>query len=117
MTRLALILGIGLLALVLVAPASAVTATRLVATVGPAQNITLTKGGRKVTTLKPGAYAITVRDRSRLHNFALTGPRLRRSTTVSFVGTRTWNVTLRRGKHTFVCTPHASFMRGTFNVR
>jgi plastocyanin len=101
----------------LVVPAPAAAATRLVATVGPSATITLTKAGRKVTTVPPGAYTITVRDRSRFHNFALTGPRLRRLTTVSFTGTRTWSVTLRRGKHTYVCTPHASFMRGTFNVR
>ena len=105
------------IALLLPAGASAAPATKLVATVGPGSTISLTKGGGKVTTLRPGAYAITVRDRSRAHNFALSGPRLRRSTTVAFVGSRTWRVTLRRGKHTFVCTPHASFMRGTFNVR
>lgn len=115
MTRFALAASVAALAVVAVAPASA--ATRLVATVGPGATITLTKAGKKVTTLRPDAYTITVRDRSRFHNFALTGPGVRRLTTVSFVGTRTWNVTLRRGKHTFVCTPHASFMRGTFNVR
>jgi len=114
-TRFALSVSVAVLALVVVAPAPA--ATRLVATVGPSATITLTKAGRKVTTLRPGAYTITGRDRSRFHNFALTGPRLRRLTTVSFTGTRTWNVRLRRGKHTYVCTPHASFMRGTFNVR
>jgi len=114
-TRFALSVSVAVLALVVVAPAPA--ATRLVATVGPSATITLTKAGRKVTTLRPGAYTITVRDRSRFHNFALTGPRLRRLTTVSFTGTRTWNVRLRRGKHTYVCTPHASFMRGTFVVR
>jgi len=115
MTRLALAASAAALALVAVAPASA--ATRLVATVGPSSTITLTKAGKKVATLRPGAYTITVRDRSRFHNFALTGPRVRKLTSVSFVGTRTWKVQLRRGKHTFVCTPHASFMRGTFNVR
>jgi plastocyanin len=115
-TRLALSAAV-LAALWLPAGVAAAPATRLVALVGPGQNITLTKAGRKVTTLRPGAYAITVRDRSRFHNFALSGPRLRRATTVSFVGTKTWNVTLRRGKHTYVCTPHASFMRGTFMVR
>jgi plastocyanin len=99
------------------AAAPAATATKLVATVGPGSNITLTRAGRKVTTLRPGAYRITVRDRSRSHNFALSGPRLRRATTVPFTGTKTWTVTLRRGKHTYVCTPHASFMRGTFTVR
>jgi plastocyanin len=109
------IIAAAVAALVVASPASA--ATRLVATVGPGATITLTKGGKKVTTLRPGAYTITVRDRSRSHNFVLTGPGLRRLTTVAFVGTRTWNVSLRRGKHTYVCTPHASFMRGTFTVR
>ena len=117
MTRLALVLGTGLLTLVTAGSASAATATRLVATVGPGQTITLTRGGRKVTTLRPGAYRITVRDRSRFHNFALSGPRLRKATSVTFVGTQTWSVRLRRGTHTFVCTPHASFMRGRFVVR
>jgi plastocyanin len=114
-TRLVVAVAVAVAALVVAAPASA--ATRLVATVGPGATITLTKAGTKVTTLRPGAYTITVRDRSRFHNFALTGPGLRRLTPISFVGTRTWNVSLRRGKHTYVCTPHASFMRGTFTVR
>ena len=116
MTRLALLTTVAVF-LLLPAPASAVTATRLVATVGPGQTITLTRAGRKVTTLRPAAYRITVRDRSRFHNFALSGPRLRRATSVTFVGNQTWNVRLRRGTHTFVCTPHASFMRGRFVVR
>jgi plastocyanin len=116
MTRFAVAVSALAFALVVAAPASAAT-IRLVATVGPGATITLTKAGKKVRTLRPGAYTIIVRDRSRSHNFALTGPRLRRLTTVSFTGTRTWNVRLRRGKHTYVCTPHASFMRGTFVVR
>lgn len=102
-------------ALVLAAPATA--ATKLVATVGPGFTITLTKGGKRVTTLAAGAYTITVRDRSDFHNFALKGPGVTRSTSVGFVGTRTWNVRLRKGKHTFVCTPHASTMKGSFSVR
>ena len=85
------------------------TPTKLVATVGPNFNITLTKAGKKVTTLKPGRYSITVRDRSSFHNFRLRGPGgLNRATTVAEVRTRTWTVTLRAGRHTFVCDPHAS---------
>ena len=115
MTRAVLLLAGSTLVLLSAAPASA--ATRLVATVGPSATITLTKGGKKVTTLRPGAYTITVRDRSRSHNFALSGPGVRRATTVSFSGTQTWNVRLRRGAYVYVCTPHASFMRGRFTVR
>jgi plastocyanin len=103
------------LALVLAAPATA--ATKLVGTVGPGFTITLTKAGKKVTKVAPGAYTITVRDRSAIHNFFLRGPgRLTRNSGVAFVGTRTWNVTLRRGKYTFICTPHATMMKGSFTV-
>jgi hypothetical protein len=91
------------LALVLAGPATA--ATKLVATVGPGFTISLTKAGKKVTKVKPGAYTVTVRDRSTIHNFFLKGPGVTRNSGVAFSGTRTWNVTLRRGKYTFVCTP------------
>ena len=67
--------------------------------------------------LKPGAYAIVVRDRSRAHNFRLTGPGVRRATRVPFVGTVTWRVTLRAGTYRFRCDPHARAMRGSFTVR
>jgi plastocyanin len=103
-----------LLALALAAPATA--ATKLVATVGPGFTITLTKGGRKVTKLAPGAYTITVRDRAAVHNFLLKGPGVTRNSGIGFVGTRTWNVTLRRGKYSYVCTPHATMMKGSFTV-
>jgi plastocyanin len=101
-----------------VLPAQAAPApTKLVATVGPGFTITITKAGRKVTTLKPGRYAITVRDRSGVHNFRLRGPRLNRATTVGAVQTRTWTVTLRRGTYRYVCDPHAGQMKGSFRVR
>jgi plastocyanin len=102
------------LALVLAGPATA--ATKLVATVGPGFTISLTKAGKKVTKVKPGAYTVTVRDRSTIHNFFLKGPGVTRNSGVAFTGTRTWNVTLRRGKYTFVCTPHATMMKGSFTV-
>jgi plastocyanin len=103
-----------LLALALAGPAPA--ATKLVATVGPGFTITLTKGGKKVTKLAPGAYTITVRDRAAVHNFFLKGPGVTRNSGVGFVGTRTWNVTLKRGKYSYVCTPHAMSMKGSFTV-
>lgn len=91
-------------------------ANRLVATVGPGRTITLTRGGRRVTSLRPGVYRITVRDRSRFHNFHLQGPGVNRRTTVPFVGTQTWRVTLRKGTYRFRCVPHALGMRGSFRV-
>lgn len=103
------------LALALAGPATA--ATKFVATVGPGFTISLTKGGKKVRTLTAGAYTITVRDKSSSHNFALKGPGVTKSTSVAFVGTKTWNVTLKRGTYRFVCTPHATLMKGSFTVR
>lgn len=91
---------------------------RLVATVGPGFTISLrTPVGARVTTLARGAYTITVRDRSRQHNFHLIGPRVNRRTTVAARGTFTWRVTLRAGRYRFVCDPHAAVMRGSFRVR
>jgi plastocyanin len=91
---------------------------RLVATVGPGFTISLrTAVGARVTTLTRGTYTITVRDRSRMHNFHLLGPRLNRRTTVGAMGTFTWRVTLRAGRYRFVCDPHAAAMRGSFRVR
>lgn len=113
--RLAVVAIAAAASLVVAGPAAA--ATKLVATVGPAFNISLTKGGKKVTTLKAGAYTITVRDRSNLHNFHLKGPGQNKLTTVRFVGTKTWNVTLRKGKYTFVCDPHIPVMKGAFTVK
>ncbi len=114
--RIAVLASATALALVAAAPAPGAT-TALVATVGPGFNITLTKGGKRVTTLTAGRYRITVRDRSDFHNFRLRGPGLNRATTVGEVATKTWTLTLRRGKHSFVCDPHASSMRGSFRVR
>jgi plastocyanin len=112
--RLTVAASSAVLALVAAAPA---TATKLVATVGPGFTITLKKAGKKVTTLPAGGYTITLQDRSGFHNFSLSGQGVKKSTAVSFVGTKTWNVTLRKGKYAYVCVPHASTMRGSFTVR
>ena len=101
-------------------PAGGATPARLVATVGPGTMITLKKSsGAVVRSLRPGTYTITVRDRSRAHNFHLLGPTntLSRSTTVGFVGTKTWRMRLVKGRYSYVCDPHASSMKGSFTVR
>ncbi len=111
------LLLVALVALAVAAPAWG-AATPLAGTVGPGFTITLkTASGTKVTKLKPGSYVITVRDKSNIHNFALKGSGVARDSGVPFVGTKTWNVRLKRGKYTFVCTPHASAMKGSFTVR
>jgi len=80
-------------------------------------NISLTYGGKKVSSLKAGKYAIVVTDSAGDHDFHLTGPGLNRSTTTGGTGTWTWMVTLRKGTYTYVCDPHATFMKGSFTVR
>jgi plastocyanin len=120
MIRLALPLVVALAAAVgagAAAPAQAATTLR--ATVGPGSTITLkTSAGRTVRSLKAGSYVIVVRDRSKRHNFHLTGPTnaLNRATTVRFVGTQSWRLTLTKGPYRFVCDAHARTMKGTFRV-
>jgi plastocyanin len=89
---------------------------KLNGTVGPGFTITLTQGGKKVTTLKAGAYTFVIADKSSIHDFHLTGPGVNKKTGVGFTGTQTWQVTLKKGAYTFVCDPHASFMHGSFKV-
>ena len=115
MSRIYLVLVAALAALALaVAPASAAL-PKLVGTVGPGFTITLTKGGAKVKTVKAGKYTLVIRDKSNIHNFHLKGA-VNKSTGVSFVGTKTLTITLKAGKYTYVCDPHASSMKGSFTV-
>ena len=91
-------------------------ATTLSGVVGPGFTITLTKAGKKVTKLKAGAYVIKVSDKSDIHNFHLKGPGLNKMTSVSETGSKTWKVTLKKGKYTYVCDPHATSMKGSISV-
>ncbi len=113
--RLALVAAVAAVALAAAGTATPATTT-LVATVGPGFTITLTKGGKKVTTLKAGTYRIVVRDKSNMHNFRLKGPGVNKATGVGAVTTVTWTVKVRAGRYTFVCDPHASSMKGSFRV-
>jgi hypothetical protein len=116
MTYRRLIVPAALIALIVAAPAWG-KATPLAGTVGPGFTIFLKKAGTRVTTLRRGSYAITVTDRSDFHNFRLRGPGVNRAITgVSFVGRRTVTVTLRPGRYTFLCDPHADSMRKSFRV-
>jgi plastocyanin len=80
-------------------------------------SISLTVGGKKVTSLKPGVYTIVVKDEAADHDFHLSGPGVNRTTTVGGKGTQTWKITLRRGSYTYKCDPHAAFMKGSFSVK
>jgi len=113
-TRLALVTLLAA-ALVVVASASAATPT-LRGVDGPGFNISLTKAGKKVTSLKAGKYKIVIRDLSDIHNFHLTGPGVNKKTSVGAKGTSTWTVTLKKGTYKFICDPHAAIMKGSFKV-
>jgi plastocyanin len=102
--------------LVLSAPAGA--APKVVnGSVGPGFTISLTSGGKKVTSLKAGTYRLDVSDRSPIHDFHLSGPGVNKVITgVSFQGRRSVTVKLKRGTYRYVCDPHASVMKGSFRV-
>ena len=96
---------------------SALAATpTLNGTDGPGFTITLKQGSAKVTKLKAGTYKFVIADKSSIHNFHLKGPGVDKKTSVGGTGTTTWTVTLKKGKYTYVCDPHASFMNGSFSV-
>lgn len=90
---------------------------RLFAKVGPGFNISVEDAaGVRVTQLAPGTYDVIVDDASDEHNFHLAGPGVNQRTTVEFVGSVTWTVTLTNGTYTFICDPHSTTMRGSFRV-
>jgi plastocyanin len=90
---------------------------KLVGVTGPGYTIEVTKGGKDVKTLKHGTYKIVVRDKSSAHNFHLFGPGVNKKTSVSSTGTKTWTVTLKKGKYTYQCDIHVAVgMKGTFRV-
>jgi plastocyanin len=84
---------------------------------GPGFSIEVTKGKTDVKKLKHGSYKIKVEDKSAIHNFHLKGPGVNKKTGVSFVGDKTWTVTLKKGTYTYQCDVHvAQGMKGTFKV-
>jgi plastocyanin len=109
----------GIVLLLLVATVAAVVALPVIAatpklngTVGPGFTIALAK---KPT--KAGKYTLVVSDKSSIHNFHLTGPGVNVKTSVAAIGSKTFRITLKKGKYSFVCDPHASTMHGTFRIR
>jgi hypothetical protein len=91
--------------------------TALRGTTGPGFEISMsTADGDPLTTLQAGSYELEVEDLSTIHNFRLSGAGVDVSTDVSEEGTQTFTVELQPGTYTFVCDPHASSMRGSFEV-
>jgi plastocyanin len=115
LNRIRIVLLAALAALAVAVAAQAATPT-LNGTVGPGFTITLTQGGKKVTSLKAGSYTFKIADKSNIHNFHLTGPGVNKKTAVAFVGNQTWTITLKKGTYKYVCDPHAPIMKGSFKV-
>ena len=113
------LVAIAALAAFVVPTASALAAPpKLIGTVGPGFSISLTQGGKKVKTLKAGTYTFVISDKSPMHSYGLDGPNgwTKDFTSVPFVGTKTFTVTLKKGSYKYYCTPHESFMFGNFKV-
>jgi plastocyanin len=94
-------------------------------TFGPGTfQITLTKDGQQVTSLRPGIYWLTVHDNSTRHNFHLLGPNIDEvlttvpgNTASNGGGDVTVKVLLLPGTYRLQCDPHASIgMVAAFDV-
>ena len=99
-------------------PPPPATVPRLLATVGPKSTISLrSASGAVLRTVKPGTYAIVVRDRTKAHNFHLVGPGVNRKSGIAFVGTTTWKVKLAAGTVRFFSDRAPKTLRGSIAVR
>ena len=109
-------IGIALLTTVAVlavvgSTSAATSANTLVGTDGPGFTITMSK-----KTVRAGTYVVTIKDRSAIHDFHLTGPGVNKKTSVAGVGTTRWTVKLKKGTYRFVCDPHVAIMHGVLKV-
>jgi plastocyanin len=124
MVRIAVLIGTALALAVGVSSSAlgqGVSTTTLKGTVGPGMTISLTKGGRKITSLPVGTYKVTVSDKSSAHNFTLereTKPKIEKHvTSTAFTGTKSMTVVLKKGEWKFYCSVHEATMHGSFKVR
>jgi plastocyanin len=108
-TRTIAVLLAVIVAAVVAAPALAVT--KITGTVGPGFTISMKK------PTKAGKYTLVVSDKSSMHNFHLRGPGVNVKTGVGTTGRKTFTITVKKGKYTFVCDPHASTMKGSFTIK
>jgi hypothetical protein len=90
---------------------------RLTLTVGPTATISLTNAaGKRIASTKAGAYTITVRDRSKVHNAHLVGKGVNRKTTLVGTGTQTWKVKLSAGLLRFYSDRSPTKVKGSIKV-
>jgi hypothetical protein len=92
------------------------TAKKLAGSVGPGARIALRNAsGARVSHLKPGAYVLTVTDRSKADNFHLRGKGANVATGVAFTGKKTWKLRLRKGAYRYFSDRHPA-LKGSFRV-
>ena len=90
--------------------------------VGPGYSVSLTKGGKKVTSLKAGTYRVVISDKSSFHNTVLerekpSTPKLEKKLTgTAFTGSKTVVMTLKPGSWRFYCSVHEAQMHQDFKV-
>jgi len=94
------------------------TPVQLKGSVGPGRSISLRNaGGAKITSVTgPTPAVITVNDRSKVDNFHLTGPGVKKATGVGFRGRVTWKVTLSAGTYVYRSDRHKRTLHGSFTV-
>jgi plastocyanin len=84
---------------------------KITGTVGPGFTISLKK------PTKAGKYTLVVSDKSTIHNFHLKGKGVNVMTTVPATGSKTFKITLAKGKYSFLCDPHPTSMKGSFTIK
>jgi len=90
---------------------------KLLATVGPKATISLkSASGAVLKTVKAGVYSITVRDRSRLHNFHLVGKGVNRRSALVGMGTLTWKLQLSAGTLRFFSDKSPKTVKGSVKI-
>jgi len=112
MRHRALTLALALTVCAVVALPVLAAAPKLTGSVGPGYTI---KMATKPT--KRGKYSLVVSDRSSIHNFHLRGPGVNVKTSVAKTGTKSFAITLTKGKYSFLCDAHPTSMRGSFTIK
>jgi hypothetical protein len=97
-------------------PATSAAVPQLYGSVGPHNSISLkNRSGKRITTLKPGLYHLTVRDRSRTLNFHMRGKGVNLFTPVKQTGSFGWSLRLPKGTYVFY-SDRARKLKGSFRV-
>jgi len=106
---IAVLLGLAIAAIVALPVLAA--SPKVTGTVGPGFTISMKK------PTKAGKYTLVVSDKSSIHNFHLKGKGVNVKTSVPATGSKTFKITLAKGKYTFLCDPHPTSMKGSFTIR